>query len=262
MRSTSRVVGVSINTVKSLLIEAGEACRAFHDERVQDVHTSRVQCDELWSFCYAKAANVAEAANAPEGAGDVWTWTAIAEESRLILSWLVSPSRTAEYALELLDDVRRRVDGRIQLTTDGLAAYVEGVEGAFGGDVDYAQVLKTFDRGHLVAEVKKDVVGNPDMEMAGTSYVERHNYTTRMSLRRFTRLTNAFSKRVERHEDAVALGFTYYNFCRPHASLGATPAVASGLAEKPYDLDWMVGLLEARRPLPGPRGPYGPRQGS
>lgn len=260
MRSTERVVGVSINTVRRLLVEAGEACREHHDLTVRDVPTRRVQADELWSFCYAKAANVGDAVAAPEGAGDVWTWTAMAEESRLILSWLVSPSRTGEYALALLDDVRARVADRVQLTTDGLAAYVEGVEGAFGGAVDYAQVLKTFDRGELVTEVKRAVVGTPDLTRASTSYMERHNLTTRMSLRRFTRLTNAYSKRIERHCDALALGFTYYNFCRRHASLQTTPAVAAGLAERPYDLDWLVELLEARRPPPGPRGSYRSRR--
>ena len=261
MRSVERVVGVSINTVRRLLVEAGEACREHHDLTVREVQTRRVQCDELWSFCYSKAANVSDAVAAPAWAGDVWTWTALAEESRLIISWLVSPSRTSEYALELLDDVRARVDNRVQLTTDGLAAYVEGVEGAFGGDVDYAQVLKTYTSGGAIAtEVKRVVVGNPDLTLASTSYVERHNLTTRMSLRRFTRLTNAYSKRIERHCDALALGFTYYNFCRRHASLRTTPAVAAGIDARERDVDWLVGLLEACRPLPGSRGPYRPRR--
>lgn len=260
MRSIERVVGVSIVTVGRLLEEAGAACLAYHDETVRDVATARVQADEIWSFCYAKDKNVSKAKSPPEGAGDVWTWTALAEESRLILAWAVSPSRSIPYALEFMDDLASRVANRIQLTTDGLQAYVTAVDMAFGGEVDYAQVVKEYNGAEEFIGVKKEVIaGKPDLRAASTSYMERHNLTTRMQLKRFTRETNAFSKRIERHCHALALYFTWYNFVRPHSSLGrslVTPAMAAGLAERPHDFDWLVGLMEAGRPPAGPRGPY------
>ena len=245
MRSITRVVGVSINTVTKLLVDAGEACQEFHYQAVRDVQASRVECDEIWSFCYAKEKTVARAAAAPGGAGDVWTWTGLDRDSKLIVSWSVSPGRGSQYAIELMDDLRSRLANRVQLTTDGHRAYLEAVEGAFGGDVDYAQLVKIYgptqeaNQGRYspaacLGATKTLVVGNPDHASISTSFVERHNLTTRMSLRRFTRLTNAFSKKLENHLHALALYFVYYNFCRPHKSLkGNTPAMAAGLADEP-----------------------------
>lgn len=255
MRSISRVAGVSINTVTKLLVDAGIASLRLHNELVQDVPARYVQCDEIWSFCYAKERNVARATSAPEEAGDVWTWTAIDSDTKLIIDWLVSPGRDAGYGIEFLDGVRTRLAGRVQLTTDGHAAYLQAVEGAFGGDVDFAQLVKIYgpvpdtDRRYSPSECiglrVNPVSGNPIPERISTSYMERHNLTTRMSLRRFTRLTNAFSKKLENHCHALALYFTWYNFIRPHKSLqGRTPAMAAGLTEYAYGWDWLVEEME------------------
>ena len=259
MRSISRVVGVSINTVTKLLVDAGEACQDFHDKAVRDVPASRVECDEAWAFCYAKAKNVAHGATAaPGGSGDVWTWTGIDRDSKLIISWLISPGRGSEYAIELMDDLRSRLANRVQLTTDGHRAYLEAVEGAFGGAVDYAQLVKVYGRGEESAQTRYSppeciainripVTGNPDRHSISTSIVERHNLTTRMSVRRFTRLTNAFSKKIENHHHAFALYTVWYNFCRPHKTLkGDTPAMAAGLTDRVMGLETIVELIEQR----------------
>ena len=263
---------MSLNTVTRLLVEAGEACADYHDKAVRDVPASRVECDEIWSFCYAKAKNVGHATAAPGGAGDVWTWTGIDRDSKLLISWTVSPGRGSEYAIDLMDDLRSRLANRVQLTTDGHRAYLEAVEGAFGGDVDYAQLVKVYgpasgpeaQRRYSPAEcigaTKMPIVGLPDPASISTSIVERHNLTTRMSVRRFTRLTNAFSKKIENHCHAAALYAVWYNFCRPHKTLkGDTPAMAAGLTERKHSLGWIVGLIDERAPEPGPRGPYKPR---
>lgn len=266
MRSTSRVAGASLNTVMRLLVDAGEACTAFHDQAVQNVTARHIQCDEIWSFCYSKQRNAPYAKGVLDAAGDVWTWTGIDSDTKLVVAWLVG-GRDAVYALEFMDDLRFRLANRVQLSTDGHRAYLEAVEGAFGGNVDYAQLIKIYGRPteeerrysppQCIGARRVSVVGNPDMEELSTSYVERHNLTMRMSMRRYTRLTNAFSKKFENHCHAVALYTVWYNFCRPHKSLGGdTPAMAAGLAERSYDLDWIVNLIEERTPPPGPRGPY------
>ena len=266
MRSTARITGVSLNTVASLLRDAGEACAVFHDECVRDVEASHVQCDEIWAFCYAKQKNVKYARTAPEDAGDVWTWTAIDRDSKLIISWLVG-GRDSDYAIEFMDDLRARLAHRVQLTTDGHRAYFEAVEGAFGGYVDYAQLVKVYGSAPIEerrrysppsfnGSKKIPITGDPEQSEISTSHVERHNLTMRMSMRRFTRLTNAFSKRVECHAHAVALYTVWYNFCRQHKSLGKTPAMAAGLADYAYGLDWIVERVDALAPKPGPRGPY------
>ncbi|WP_200808422.1 DDE-type integrase/transposase/recombinase [Tistlia consotensis] len=266
MRSISRVVGVSINTVTKLLEDASEACMAHHDETVRNVKAKRVQCDEIWSFCYAKQKNVAAAKRKDLAYGDVWTWTAIDADSKLIVSYLVG-GRDSEYAMGLIDDLRQRLANRVQLTTDGHKAYLEAVEGAFGSEVDYAMLVKLYGtapeaaRGRYspaecIGARKERIEGNPDPKHISTSYVERQNLTMRMSMRRFTRLTNAFSKKVENHCHALALYFTFYNFCRIHKTLKVTPAMAAGVSNTLHDMEWIVGLIDARAPEPKPRGPY------
>lgn len=265
MRSISRVVGVSINTVTKLLVEAGEACATYHDETVRDVNVARVQCDEIWSFCYAKAKNVATAKAAPEEAGDVWTWTALDADSKMILSYLVG-GRDAAYANEFMHDVASRLATRVQLTTDGHGPYLEAVEGAFGIDVDFATLIKQYGPAPegtkrysppvCVGARKERWTGNPDSKHVSTSYVERQNLTMRMSMRRFTRLTNAFSKKIDNHIHMLSLYFVHYNFCRIHKTLRMAPAMAAGVSDTLRDMEWVVGLIDARGPKPGPRGFY------
>lgn len=268
MRSISRITGVSINTVTKLLVDAGEACAAYHDENVIGVRAQLVQCDEIWSFCYAKDKNVPKAKAAPEGAGDVWTWTAIDSESKMILAYEVG-DRSAATAIEFMDDLRRRIVNRVQLTTDGHKAYLEAVEGAFGADIDYAMLIKLYgeptgqkghERKYSPAECtgirKVRVEGNPDPALVSTSHVERHNLTMRMGMRRFTRLTNGFSKKLENHLHMLSLYFVHYNFCRVHKSIRMSPAMAAGVASDLRDVEWIVSLIDARAPKPGPRGPY------
>ncbi len=272
MRSISRVADVSINTVSKLLAEAGEACLAIHEESVRNVKASRVQCDEIWSFCYAKDKNARTAKAAPEGAGDVWTWTAIDADSKLIVSYFVG-DRSGQSAITLMDDLRDRLANRVQLTTDGHRAYLEAVEGAFGADVDYAQLVKLYGPtitapGRYspaectgIKKIRRE--GNPDIEHVSTSYVERQNLTMRMSMRRFTRLTNAFSKKLENHIHALALYFAFYNFCRQHKSLGGvSPAMAAGITDTLWSLEDIVAKIDEMAPAPKPRGPYRKRANS
>jgi len=261
MRAISRTVGVSINTVTKLLIEAGEACADYHNDNVRNVKASNVQCDEIWSFCYAKKKNVATAKAAPEFAGDVWTWTALDADSKLIVSYLVG-GRDSEYALEFMDDVKSRLANRVQLTTDGHRAYLLAVEEAFGADVDYAQLVKLYGSAPESAKgryspadctgIKKNrIEGNPDEKLVSTSYVERQNLTMRMSMRRFTRLTNGFSKKIDNHIHMLSLYFVHYNFCRIHKTLKVTPAMEAGLSDTLKDFEWIVGLVDAAAPKPG-----------
>ena len=269
MRAASRVAKVSINTVTKLMVEAGEACAAYHDEAVRDVETRKVQCDEIWAFCYAKDKNVARAKAAPRGAGDVWTWTALDSDSKLILSYEVG-DRSGSTAIEFMDDLRSRLANRVQLTTDGHKAYLEAVEGAFGGDVDYAQLIKLYgeptgQKGHerkyspseCTGTRKRRVEGNPDPKAVSTSYVERNNLTMRMGMRRFTRLTNAFSKKLENHLLMLSLYFVHYNFCRQHKSLGGvSPAMAAGVSKTLRDMEWIVSLIDARAVKPNRPATY------
>ena len=266
MRSISRIADISINTVTKLLVEAGEASAKYHDERVQEVKASRVQCDEIWSFCYAKQKNVNTAKAAPEETGDVWTWTALDSDSKLIVSYLVG-GRDSGYAIEFMDDVRKRLANRVQLTTDGHKAYLDAVEGAFGGDVDYAQLVKLYGNSpesmkgrYSPAECrgtrKNCCSGDPNPKHISTSHVERQNLTMRMCMIRFTRLTNGFSKKLENHIHMLSLYFVHYNFCRIHKSLKVTPAMEAGLSDTLHDMEWIVGLIDANKPAPKKRGPY------
>ena len=265
MRSISRVVDVSINTVSKILVEAGEACLILHDETVRNVKASRIQCDEIWSFCHAKQKNVAAAKAAPEGAGDVWTWTAIDADSKLIVSYYVG-DRSGQSAMCLMDDLQARLANRVQLTTDGHKAYLEAVEGAFGGDVDFAQLVKLYgptitapgrySPAECIGAKKLAVEGKPDEAHVSTSYVERQNLTMRMSMRRFTRLTNAFSKKLDNHIHALALYFVFYNFTRIHKTLRMSPAMAAGVTDRLWSLDDVIAKIDELAPAPKARGPY------
>jgi IS1 family transposase len=255
MRSVSRVCDVSINTVTKLLVDAGNVCAAFHHEKVRDVASKSVQCDEIWSFAYAKSRNVASAKAAPIGSGDVWTWTGLDADSKLIISWHVG-DRHHGAGFEFMGDLRARLANRVQLTTDGHKAYLSAVE-ALDFDADYAMLIKVFgnkDRAGpgrysppAVIGVSHEVIrGNPDMDKINTSYVERHNLTMRMQMRRFTRLTNGFSKKFENHCHALALYFFWYNWVRTHKAHKLTPAMASGLAGSPMEMSDLVAMLDAR----------------
>lgn len=270
MRSISRVCDVSINTVAKLLEDAGKACMAFHDEHVRGVEAKRVQVDEIWSFTYAKQKNVATAKAAPDGAGDTWTWTALDADSKLIVQWFVG-ARDGYTAKLFIEDLATRLANRVQLTSDGLKAYLEAVEGAFGADVDYAQLVKLYGDAPESAKgryspaectgIKKTVVeGNPDEKHISTSYVERQNLTMRMHMRRFTRLTNAFSKRFESHVNMVALYTVWYNWVRIHKTLKVTPAMAAGITEKLMGFEDIVALIDAAAPKPGRPKTYRKRQ--
>lgn len=264
----SRVCDVSINTVTKLLIDAGNACAAFHFETVRDVKANRVQCDEIWSFCYAKEKNVPGAKRAPDGAGSVWTWTGFDSESKMILSWMVG-DRDAETANFFMDDLASRLANRVQLTTDGHSVYLDAVAGAFGAEIDYGMLIKLYggeaaattpERKYSPAECvgarKVPISGAPIRKHISTSHVERQNLNIRMGLRRFTRLTNAFSKKIDMHIHALSLYFVFYNFVRMHKTLKMTPAMAAGVSDRLWSMDDVVALVDARAPKPGKRGPY------
>jgi IS1 family transposase len=269
MRAIARVADVSFNTVAKLLADAGKVCAAFHDEKVRNVQTKRCQVDEIWSFTYAKAKNVPTAKAAPEGAGDTWTWTAIDADSKLIVSWLVG-GRDGEYAMAFMSDLRSRLANRVQLTSDGHRAYLEAVESAFGGDVDYAQLVKLYGAApesmkgryspaECIGARKTLLEGNPDPKHVSTSFAERQNLTMRMHMRRFTRLTNAFSKKFESHVHMVALYAVWYNFVRQHKSLRVSPAMAAGLTDHLWSMEDVAALVDAAAPKAGRRGSYKPR---
>jgi IS1 family transposase len=252
MRSVARVADVSINTVSKLFVDAGRACATFHDQNVRQVKAERIQCDEIWSFCYSKAANVPIEKHGELGAGDVWTWTALEADSKLIVSWLVG-RRDGYAAYEFLTDLRSRLANRVQLTSDAFRGY-QAVGATFGDDVDYAQLVKQYgpsiesERRYsppvCVGAKKHPIRGKPDPKHISTSFVERQNLTMRMSMRRFTRLTNAFSKKFENHCHALALYFVHYNWCRLHKTHRMTPAMAAGLTGKLMDMSDIVRLID------------------
>lgn len=267
MRSIARVCGVSINTVTKLLVDAGIVCAAFHDERVRNVKTTKVQCDEIWSFSYAKAKNVRFAKNAPEGAGDIWTWTGIDADSKLIVSWHVG-DRSKHTGISFMGDLKARLANRVQLTTDGHKAYLTAVS-EVDFDADYAMLIKIFATDYegagrysppkCIGAVKQTIMGNPHPDHINTSFAERQNLTMRMSMRRFTRLTNAFSKKFENHCHALALYFYWYNFCRVHKTLGVTPAMAAGISDRIMRMADIIAVIDVVQ-APSARGPYKKRE--
>ena len=261
MRSVSRLCDVSINTVAKILIDAGKFCAAFHDDNVVGVKAKRIQCDEIWSFTAAKQKNVAKMKAPVEGAGDTWTWTGIEADTKLIVSWLVG-GRDGEYAIAFMDDLRSRLANRVQLTTDGHKAYLEAVEGAFGGDVDYAVLHKVYGSSpesskgkyspaECIGTQKHRIEGEPDVKHVSTSYIERSNLTMRMHNRRFTRLTNAFSKKFESHVHMVAIWTVWYNWIRIHKSLRITPAMAANLTDTVWTWEMIVAKMDEVAPKPG-----------
>lgn len=265
MRSISRVADVSINTVTKLLADAGNACAAFHDRTVRNVRAERVQCDEIWSFCGSKEKNTSPEKKA-EGWGDVWTWTGLEAETKLIVSWTVG-GRDADSARAFMDDLAARLATRVQLTTDGHKVYLDAVSQAFGGEVDYGMLVKIYGAApdsfkgryspaECIGSKREAITGNPDMHLISTSYVERQNLNMRMGMRRFTRLTNAFSKKIDNHFHALSLYFVFYNFVRIHKSLKMTPAMAAGVSDRLWSMEDLAKLVEAAQPKPGKRGPY------
>ena len=252
LRSTCRMTGVAMNTVLKLLAELGTECAAFHNEHVRNLRSQRIQCDEIWQFVGAKQKNVTPEQKAA-GWGDVWTWTAIDADTKLIASWFIG-QRDPISAWWFMRDLTSRLATRVQLTTDGLTAYRTAVQEAFEGEIDFAQLVKVYGQpregavryspAQFITAQREVIRGNPDPRHISTSYVERQNLTMRMSMRRFTRLTNGFSKKVENHAHAVALHFVHYNFCRVHKTLRVTPAMQAGLADRVWSLEELVGLLD------------------
>ena len=253
LRGTARMTGVARMTVEKLLRDLGAACARYQDEHLRNLTCKRIECDEIWSFVYAKAKNVERAKSAPEGAGDVWTWTAIDADSKLVPSWRIG-TRDLGTAYDFMHDLAERLSHRVQLTTDGHRPYLEAVESAFGMEIDYARLVKIYgsdpeaEKRYSPAKCLgcdvKTVSGSPNPKHISTSYVERQNLTMRMSMRRFTRLTNAFSKKVEMHAHSVALHFMYYNFVKIHQTLRTTPAQAAGVTDRLWEIEDLVGLLE------------------
>lgn len=259
LRATSRIADVSINTVTKLLVDVGRACEKFHNETVKGIASKRVQCDEIWSFVGSKEKNTS-IEKKEEGCGDVWTWTAIDADSKLIISWLVG-SRDAEAANCFMSDVASRLMNKVQLTTDGLFHYLEAVTDAFGSQIDFAQLQKIYGRDSSAGNTEKKyspaecigckkntISGHPDPAHVSTSYVKRQNLTMRMHMRRFTRLTNAFSKKIENHCYAIALHFVYYNFVKQHKTLRVTPAMAAGLTKRFMSIEDIVNLTDEIQP--------------
>jgi IS1 family transposase len=252
IRATVRMTGVAKNTVVKLLLDLADACADYHNRSVINLKVRRLQCDEIWNFVGAKAKNATPERKA-EGWGDTWTWTALDADTKLCVSYLVG-GRDLSWATEFMVDCADRISNRVQITTDGHKAYMEAVETAFGADIDYAQLQKIYGapaENHTryspatcIGCDMKVVSGDPDPKHVSTSFVERHNLSMRMSIRRFTRLTNAFSKKVENHAAAVALWFMYYNFCRVHQTLRVTPAMEAGISDHPWTVEELVELIK------------------
>jgi IS1 family transposase len=260
--STVRMTGVHKTTILKLLAALGSACADYQDRTLRNLDCRRLQCDEIWQFCYAKEKNVPAEKKGQFGFGDVWTWVAIDADTKLVPSFMVG-NRDAQSAKIFIDDLKDRLANRVQLTTDGLRVYLEAVEGAFGADIDYAQLVKIY--GATQEETRcspaecigcetKIIQGQPDEKHISTSYVERQNLTMRMRMRRFTRLTNGFSKKIENHAYALALFYMHYNFCYVHQTLRVTPAMEAGISDHVWSLEEVAALI--REPIYGPRGAY------
>jgi len=259
IRSTARITDTAINTVVKLLKEVGTACLAYQDKHLRNLSCKHIQCDEIWSFCYAKQKNVPESKQGQFGYGDVWTWTAIDADTKLVPSWLVG-LRNAQYAYEFMADLKSRLADRVQISTDGHKVYLWAVEYAFGAEVDYAMLVKLYGQepeaetryspAKCIAAEPHIIQGNPDRTKISTSFAERQNLTMRMSMRRFTRLTNGFSKKIENHALAIALHFMHYNFARPHKSLAkpyaTTPAMAAGITDHIWTIEEIVSLISGK----------------
>ncbi|HUW49838.1 MAG TPA: IS1 family transposase [Sulfuricella sp.] len=266
INAACRITGASKNTVLKLLADAGEACAKYHDETMRNLTCKRVECDEIWSFVGMKQKNVPEELEGTFGIGDVYTWTAIDADTKLIPCWHVG-TRDADSAFEFINDLASRLANRVQLTTDGHKAYIDAVEGAFGNNIDYAMLVKHYSNpseakqaqrryspSKFISADKRRIAGDPDVENVSTSYVERQNLTMRMHMRRFTRLTNAFSKKMENHMHAISLYFMFYNFCKIHKSLRVTPAMAAGISQTLWEISDIVMLIPEEAPKK--RGPY------
>lgn len=253
LRATARMTDTAINTVVKLLIDVGKACAEYQNQTLRNLPCKRLQCDEIWVFCYAKQKNVPEDKQGQFGYGDVWTWTAICADTKIVPSWLVG-NRDIETASIFMEDLASRLAHRVQLTTDGLKVYMDAVDNAFGIDIDYAMLVKMYGESteakvqkryspaKFTGSRKEAMTGNPDRKHISTSYAERQNLTMRMSMRRFTRLTNAFSKKVENLAHAVSLHFMFYNFGRIHKSLRVTPAMEAGISDHVWSLEEIAGL--------------------
>lgn len=251
IRATSRMTGVDKGTILILLAKVGTACSMYQDKAFRNLQCKRIQCDEIWNFCYAKAKNVPKEKEGKFGYGDVWTWIAIDADSKLVPSWYIG-KRDARTAKTFMMDLQGRLANKVQLTTDGFKAYLNAVEYAFGADIDFSQLVKIYGEhgedgryspGECCGAVKTPIAGNPDESHISTSFVERQNLTMRMCMRRFTRLTNAFSKKIENMGAAVALHYMYYNFCRIHQSLRCTPAMKAGVTNRVWEISDILGLL-------------------
>jgi IS1 family transposase len=263
IRSTVRMTGVAKNTIVKLLLELAPACAEYQDRALRNLPCKRIQVDEIWSFVGIKDKNLPLEELGKFGRGSVWTWVAMDADTKLVPSWLIS-DRSADAATVLMRDLASRLAKRVQLTTDGHKAYLTAVEEAFGADVDYSQLIKLYGSagenetryspGECIGCKRERVVGRPDPRHISTSYVERQNLTMRMSMRRFTRLTNAFSKKIENHSAAVALFYMYYNFGRIHQTLRITPAMAAGVSDHVWEIEEIIGLLP--EPVAKKRGPY------
>ncbi|HWF37792.1 MAG TPA: IS1 family transposase [Candidatus Acidoferrales bacterium] len=253
IRATVRMTGASKNTIAKLLVELGAACADYLDKALVNLNCKRIQCDEIWSFCYAKEKNLPEEMRGVFGYGDVWTWTAMDADTKLIAAWIVG-GRDAGTAYGFIQDLAKRLAHRVQLTTDGHRAYVSAVEGTFGSEIDYAMLVKLYgnDRDSEVRYSPAEcigarevvVTGRPDPKHISTSYVERQNLTMRMGMRRFTRLTNGFSKKLDNHIAAIAIHYMHYNFCRVHQTLRVTPAMEAGVSDHVWTMEELVSLLD------------------
>ncbi len=253
MRAVQRMTGTAQNTVAKLLVDLGRACARYQDEVMHNLKCTKIQCDEIWSFCYAKQKNVPDDKQGKWGYGDVWTWVAIDADTKLVPCWHVG-TRDAGAAYHFVHDLKGRLAHRVQLTTDGHSAYLSAVESAFGAEVDYAMLVKLYGA-ERAGEARyssavcigceaRAITGYPDSQHISTSFVERQNLTMRMGMRRFTRLTNAFSKKVENLEHSVSIHYMYYNFCRIHKSLRVTPAMEAGITDHVWGLEEVVALLD------------------